>query len=136
MSNESKYERRFNPLEMSVDEAGGYVQRVPTCLFFYLCAEYPNSNKTAMVLFYIVMKALNLTYLSGKEETQAVRISNTELGKKLGTSQQRVSQCLKTLITDEWITNTNPKKCSTGTYVVNFDKVRKSARENYRKFGD
>lgn len=136
MSNESKYERRFNPLEMSVDEAGGYIQRVPLCMDDALYTEFPSSPLTARVLIWIVKKASNLTYLSGKDEIQAVKISSTELGRRLRTTQQCVAKCLKELVVSKWITNTNTKKCSTGVYLVDFEKVRVSTQRYFMEFGE
>lgn len=131
---------KFNPVEMSVDEGGNYLPKIPMDMFLALSFEVSKSLLCFRVLSLLVSRAVFVTYMSEQTEIQPVKISTTEIARRLKTYQPTVTNAIKQLEADGWITRKVIKAKATGEYYVNFDKVREaimkynqSANKNWKR---
>ena len=136
MSSEKEYNRRYNPLELSVDEYGTYIQRLPECTFEALDAQFPKEYIVVKTLYHLVKRATNLTYLSGTDIIQEVETSTTKLADDINADQPNVYNALVKLQQQNWVQNTNKRKGAKGKYLVNFSKVIGAIKEYYELHKD
>ena len=126
----SAKESRFNPLEMTTEEAGYYLQRIPECTFEAICIQFPKSISTARVLYWLVKRAANYTYLSNGNTVVEVTASTTDIGKQVGVGQAGACRALNELNGQKWLTakGTKGKKKS---YLIDFKKIITAIRNYY-----
>lgn len=125
--------KRYNPLELSVEEVGFYLQRIPKDTFEALCFAMPKSIQNARVLFWIVKESVNNTYTVGKQEEQPVSVMAQDLGDRLGILRPNIMRALKQLQNDGWIKK-GDRKGNIYTYYVHYPKVVRALTEYKGRF--
>ena len=125
--------KRYNPLELSPDEVGYYIQRIPKDTFEAICFAMPKSIQNARVLFWIVKESVNNTYTIGKHEEQPVSIMAENVGERLGILRPNIMRALKQLQNNGWIKR-GDKKGRVYTYYVYYPKIERALIEYKERF--